>query len=324
MGPLRFEPYLRAMVWGGRQLESVLAKPLPDDKSYGEAWELSDHSLHNSVVANGPLAGKSLRYLMQEHRESILGPQAKKFPTFPWLVKFLDAHDWLSVQVHPDEKTVRQLLENEASKTEAWFILDVLPGSKIYAGLREGVTEDNLRQALQENRVADCLHGFEPQPGDCVFLPAGTVHAIGGGILLAEVQQTSDATFRLYDWDRRDQEGKSRPLHIEQAVASIHWEKGPVAPKPVHAFATDDEDCDANLVRCSYFHLDYRQHFQPWNLRKNNQVYAAIILRGSGRLACSEGEENLKTGQVWLLPADLGEVNFIPDDMLGYLLCHLP
>jgi mannose-6-phosphate isomerase len=218
------------MVWGGRRLEEDLGKVLPTNDLYGESWEISDHSLHRSIVTAGPAKGQTLRQLMETEREPLLGAAAARHPVFPWLLKFLDARDWLSVQVHPDDEAARKLWPGEAGKTEAWFVLDAEPGSKIYAGLLPGVDEAGLRQALAAGTIVECLHAIEPRPGDCLFLPAGTVHAVGGGVLLAEVQQTSDATFRLFDWDRRDSEGKSRKLHVEEALASIDWQRGPVRP----------------------------------------------------------------------------------------------
>src|SRR5205823_1669577 len=141
-----------------------------------------------------------------------------------------DACDWLSVQGHPDEEAVLRLWPGEGSQTEAWFILAARPGSRVYAGLKTGVDEKQMRAALTAGTVADCLHQWEPRPGDCLFLPAGTVHAVGGGVLMAEVQQTSDATFRLFDWNRRDSAGVARKLHIEEALACIDWNGGPVEP----------------------------------------------------------------------------------------------
>src|SRR5205823_5573305 len=178
MGPLRFTPYLRPMVWGGRRLGKLLGKALPTDQPYGESWDVSDHASHTTVVANGPLAGTSLRDLMLHRRRELLGPAADKYAVFPWLVKHLDAHDWLSVQVHPDDVLVKKWWPGEGGKTEVWFVLDALPGSRVYAGLLPGVDERALRAALAAGTVAECLHTFEPKPGDSVFLPAGTVHAV--------------------------------------------------------------------------------------------------------------------------------------------------
>jgi mannose-6-phosphate isomerase len=220
IGPLRFHPFLRPMVWGGRKLENW-NKRLPTPDPYGESWDLSDHALHASVVVCGPRTGKTLRQLMEQERDAVLGQIQALRRTFPWLVKFLDAKDWLSVQVHPDDRQAERLWPGEGGKTEAWFVLEAEPGSRIYAGLLPGVDEARFRAALAAGRVGECLHQFAPRPGDCVFLPAGTVHAVGGGVLMAEVQQTSDATFRLFDWNRRDAAGKARTLHIEEGLACI-------------------------------------------------------------------------------------------------------
>ena len=240
--PVRFEPFLRPMVWGGRRLGEVFGKPLAAAERYGESWELSDHPRHYSRIATGPERGRALRELMEQHGDALLGDRARDQHRFPWLVKFLDACDWLSVQVHPDEKAVRELWPGEGSKTEAWFILDAQPGCRVYAGLRPGVNEPTLRAALETGRVVECLHSFVPRPGDCVFLPAGTVHAVGGGVLMAEVQQTSDATFRLFDWNRKDAQGKSRPLHIREALACIDWSRGPVEPVHAARFAASGDE----------------------------------------------------------------------------------
>src|SRR5438445_469469 len=268
--PLRFEPFLRPMVWGGRRLGEILGKPLPTREAYSESWEISDHALHHSVVASGPSAGQTLRHLMEHERKALLGSAAAEHGVFPWLVKFLDAHDWLSVQVHPDESAVKRLWPGEGSKTEAWFVLDALPGSRIYAGLLPGVDEPALRAALVEGTAADCLHSFVPRAGDCVFLPAGTVHAVGGGVLMAEVQQTSDATFRLFDWNRRDAQGQSRTLHIEEALACIDWDRGPdehILTNPISgavAGSGPHGPLRQALVHCPFFHLEHVRETAPF------------------------------------------------------------
>src|SRR5437588_8024498 len=261
--PLRFIPYLRPMIWGGRRLGEVLGKPLPGLSSYGESWEISDHALHHSVIATGPGAGQTLRQLMEQQRAGLLGGAAGRYPIFPWLIKFLDCSDRLSVQVHPNEASVRRLRPGEGSKTEAWFILQAAPGSRIYAGLLPGMNEARLRAALDAGSVADCLHQFEPRPGDCLFLPAGTVHAVGGGVLMAEVQQTSDATFRLFDWNRRDAQGRSRQLHVEEALACIDWHAGPVSPVRAEGYPEGRDGRPSPgpvrqaLVSCPYFRIEY-------------------------------------------------------------------
>jgi mannose-6-phosphate isomerase len=305
--PLRFQPLLRATAWGGRALARFLGKNLPAGARVGESWEVSDHPAHASVLATGSLYGHTLRRLMEEHREELLGPAAARFGRFPWLIKFLDARDWLSVQVHPDERAVRALLPGEGAKTEAWLVLDAQPGSLIYAGLAPGVGPTELREALRQRTVADCLHRFEPRPGDLVFLPAGTVHAVGGGVLLAEIQQTSDATFRLYDWDRIAADGKPRLLHIEQALASIDWSQGPVQP--------------AGAVRCPYFAVDRVRHTSAFAVGGDGRLQALIVAEGQGRF---DNGDFVMAGDAWVLPARLPSMMLHVEGALSGLMCTLP
>jgi mannose-6-phosphate isomerase len=245
---------------------------------------------------------------MESLRTDLLGSAADQYATFPWLVKFLDCNDWLSVQVHPDEEKVKTLWPDEGSKTEAWFVLHTEPGSRIYAGLLPGVDESRVRAALQAGTVAECLFSFEPKPGDCVFLRAGTVHAVGGGVLMAEIQQTSDATFRLFDWNRRDAQGQTRILHVEEALASIHWEYGPVLPVQAVGFragAGMQRLARQHLVQCPYFSLDYVQMNEPYFVGGEGKPEVIVVLEGQGRLVVGPAADNLATGQVWVLPASM-------------------
>jgi mannose-6-phosphate isomerase len=309
------------MVWGGRRLAEVLGKPLPENLPYGEAWEISDHASHASRIDRGPLAGKTIRDLMKYWREPLLGPAARH-ATFPLLVKLLDASDWLSVQVHPDDEAVRSLWPGEAGKTEVWFILDAQPGSRVWAGLKPGVDAAKLREALANGSVADCLHSFEPRPGDCLFLRAGTVHAVGGGVLMAEVQQTSDATFRLFDWNRRDARGKSRQLHIEQALACIDWKAGPVEPIRVADFRDPPAGPleQRGLVRCPYFELDFVRSGESFECGGAGRTQILTVIHGAGDLA---GEE-LRAGDTWLLPASLPPGQLRPTPGIAMLRSALP
>jgi mannose-6-phosphate isomerase len=328
--PFRFTPFLRAMVWGGRRLASVLGRSLPTTETYGESWEISDHASHRSVIAAGSKVGQTLRDLMANDSVALLGAASDKHKVFPWLVKYLDAADWLSVQVHPDDESVQHLWPGEGGKTEAWFVLAAEKGSRIYAGLLPGVDEQCLRAAAQDGTVADCLHSFTPQSGDCIFLPAGTVHAVGGGVVMAEIQQTSDATFRLFDWNRRDAQGRSRTLHLEQALACIDWRRGPVQPIRVPEFAGADATTTAcmserrSLVRCPYFHLDYIQSHEPFRCGRAGRMQVMVVLRGKGRFDADAGEEPLSPGQVWLLPATLSSRSCRPESSLAALVCTLP
>jgi mannose-6-phosphate isomerase len=321
------------MVWGGRQLGEVLNKALPNGCAYGEAWEISDHPSHASVVAHGTHTGQTLRHLMECHSAALLGEAAKRHPRFPWLVKLLDARDWLSVQVHPNDEDVQRLWPGEGGKTEAWFVLEASPTSRIYAGLLPGVDEKSLRGALHHGTVAECLHQFSPRPGDCVFLPAGTVHAVGGGVLMAEVQQTSDATFRLFDWNRRDASGQTRQLHIEEALACINWNSGPVRPLRARNYsaneATSAEQRNTSairqrLVNCRYFTLEYLHYHEPFTCGTAGVLQVLMVLHGRGRLWTGEGVWQLTPGDTLLLPASLGALTCHPEGNLGLLLSTLP
>jgi mannose-6-phosphate isomerase len=307
------------MVWGGRRL-AALGKPLTTAEPYGESWEVSDHALHRSAVAEGPLAGRTLRQLLEADPRALLGAGFPAAAPFPWLIKLLDCHDWLSVQVHPDERAVRALWPQEGSKTEAWFILDTAPGSRVYAGLRPGVGPAELLTAVRAGSVTECLHSFEPRPGDCLFLQAGTVHAVGGGVLMAEVQQTSDATYRLFDWNRKDARGQSRELHLADSLACIDWQRGPVAPVRAEGFGSPRRARQA-LVRCPYFALEFVQEAEPFRCGGTGRLQAAVVLSGRGRWA---GGAELRAGQTWVLPAALPAVECRPEGPLALLVATLP
>lgn len=317
--PLRFEPFLRPMVWGGRSLQTRLGKRLPNGAAYGESWEVSDHPLCRSKVAAGPFAGTDLRHLMLEHRSELLGAAASEHDVFPWLVKFLDCRDWLSVQVHPDTATVRKLRPGEGSKTEAWFVLHAEPTGRVYAGLKPGVGPNDFRAALARGQVAELLHSFQPQSGDCVFLPAGTVHAVGGGVLMAEIQETSDVTFRLYDWDRVDAEGRRRELHIEESFASIHWDAGPVTPIRTGERPAN-QPAEQALVRCPFFELDFHRIVSPASIEAG-RLRTLIVVAGAG--AWDDGTP-IATGEVWVLPAAMRNQQVHPNGSVTYLLGSLP
>ena len=328
LGPLRFEPFLRPMVWGGRALGTRLGKSLPTSEPYGEAWDVSDHALHRSVVAEGPWKGTTLRQLMEQQRDALLGRVASRYETFPWLIKFLDCCDWLSVQVHPDAEAVKKLWPGEGSKTEAWYVIDAQPTSRIYAGLKPGIGAKGLRSALAHGIVDECLHSFVPEPGDCVFLPAGTVHAVGGGVLMAEIQETSDATFRLFDWNRVDAQGQPRKLHIEEAIAAIHWDCGPV--KPIRGPALPEPPGVTfpryKLMSCAQFTLKCVQGSEMVPLGGIGMLQALIVLDGEGLWGQGRQPtgERLARGQVWALPASLPPCWVQPSQPLRAVLATLP
>ncbi len=325
--PLRFEPFLKPVVWGGRKLGEVLHKRLPSAENYGESWEISAHPAGLTRVAEGPFTGIDLAALMRERRDELLGAVGERHAVFPWLIKFLDARDLLSLQVHPSDHNAAMLAPGERGKTEAWFVLAADPGSRIWSGLKPGVAPEAFRTALEEGRAAECLHSFEPRAGQCVFIPAGTVHAVGGGVLMAEIQQTSDATFRLFDWNRVDERGKSRQLHVSEGLAAIDWTREPARPITVPNFpgpgAGQWHVCERRLLLadCPFFRLHYRESDRPLSLEPEGRLRALIVAAGKGRFS-SGGE--LSMGQAWLVPATCRGLTVVPEPGIAFLEAVLP
>ena len=314
--PLRFQPIFRRYLWGGRRLSTELNKPIGDGNDYAESWEIVDHGHDQSVVANGRAAGKTLHQLVTENPEELLGQHAS-LSQFPLLLKFLDCNRVLSVQVHPNDEQAAILDPPDLGKTEAWVVLAAEPGSKLYAGLKPDVTPAELRAALEAGNCETCLHELEPQVGDCIFIEAGTVHALGAGLLIAEIQQASDTTFRLFDWNRVDAAGNPRQLHIEQSLATIDFTRGPVSPQ--QAVATDRAG-QQRLVECEKFILD-RWHMQSeFYFGGDNRFHLLAILAGEIQLA----NEKFVAGESCLLPASAGQVAAIPMGDAILLDAYLP
>jgi len=220
--PIIFEPRFKDRIWGGRELERLYGKRMPASQPIGESWEISDRPGDASVIANGPLAGKDLRWLMEQHAAEILGEaQPAAAGRFPLLCKILDARDKLSLQVHPPASQAAAL--KGEPKTEMWYIADAAPGASLYVGLKRGVTRAEFEQKIADGTVADCFHRIPVRAGDTMFLPSGRVHAIGDGLVIFEIQQNSDTTYRVFDWNRVGLDGKPRELHIAPSLASIDF-----------------------------------------------------------------------------------------------------
>lgn len=219
--PLIFHPRLKERVWGGRRLQELYGKPLTGDAPIGESWELSDRPGDASVIANGPLAGRDLRWLMEQHGSNLLGRTIHPGERFPLLIKILDARQTLSLQVHPPAEKARAL--GGEPKTEMWYVAAADPGAELYVGLRKGVTREEFEARLSPGTVADCFHRIPVREGDAMFLPSGRVHALGGGLVIFEIQQNSDTTYRVFDWNRVGLDGKQRELHVPQSLASIDF-----------------------------------------------------------------------------------------------------
>ena len=220
--PLTFHPIFKERLWGGRNLARLYGKDLPPDKRIGESWEISDRPEGVSLIANGPLAGKSLRWLMETRADELIGTAPAPAGRFPLLVKILDATEKLSLQVHPPAEVAARL--GGEPKAEMWYVAKARPGAEVFVGLRRGVTRDDFERRIAEGSVADCFHRINVREGDAMFLPSGRVHAVGGGLVLFEIQQNSDTTYRVFDWNRRDANRNSRELHIAESLASIDFE----------------------------------------------------------------------------------------------------
>ena len=310
--PLRFEPIYQYRLWGGRRLADFLTAPLPGDGPIGEAWVLSDRADHPSVVAAGPLKGRTIAQLMAQAPVEFMGKLAARFSRFPLLLKFLDASAMLSVQVHPADGQTALLPAGESGKTEAWVVLEASPKSRIYAGLKPGATEERLLKAIANRTLADELASFTPCAGDAVFLRAGTVHALGGGIVVFEVQENSDVTFRLDDWNRVDATtGRARPLQINQAMACIDFtqgEVGPVTPRMERTRPMLRE----RLFQCEHFELRRFRGEAPFSVGVEGAPTVLVGIEGAGQIEHDGSVYPLGKGEVILLPAALGACGYQP------------
>ena len=322
--PLRFAPIYQYRLWGGRRLADLLSAPLPGDGPIGEAWVLSDRDDHSSQVANGPLKGRTISQLLEQAPEQLMGKLAQRFRRFPLLLKFLDAREMLSVQVHPSDAHTDLLPAGETGKTEAWVVLEPGTESRIYAGLKPGTTAEDLRRALANGTMAEDLLCFTPNRGDGVFLPAGTVHSLGDDVVVFEVQQNSDVTFRLFDWGHVDATtGQPRALQVDEALACIDFADGAAG------LVTPVVETTTPVERERLFHCE---HFWLWRLRGHLPftVGAAGVPR---MLACIEGAGHVEhggstyalgKGDVLLLPAVVGACVFRPSGAVTLLEIAIP
>lgn len=288
MEPLAFHPLYQTRIWGGRSLETIYQRELPDDQPYGESWEITDRENEQSLVKSGPHAGKSLHDLWSAHRDELFGENLVG-ERFPLLVKILDARDDLSIQVHPPAEVAPAL--GGEPKTEMWFIADCDPGAKLHLGLRHGATRTDFEKALQEGTVADLVHSVEPTPHESIFIPSGRLHAIGAGFLIYEIQQNSDTTYRVFDWNRMGLDGKPRDLHLEQSLASIDFEDfepGMDAPE------------GHTLASCEHFIVE-RLEIPPDCPVTNPDDRFSIITVISGQLSSAEGT-SFEKGDIFILP----------------------
>ncbi|MFP4144009.1 MAG: type I phosphomannose isomerase catalytic subunit [Phycisphaeraceae bacterium] len=307
--PLKFEPIYKEKVWGGRTLER-LGRSLPGDAEtkIGESWELADlgqtsasgggGGAERSKIANGPLAGRTLHELMERFGPLLLGDlQPNAFGEFPLLLKFLDARQNLSVQVHPRPEYA-EAHDDAFLKSEAWYIIDAEPGAVIYKGIEEGVTPEQFREAIEKNEVEPLMIKVPVHAGDCHYLPSGTCHALGAGVLVAEVQTPSDTTFRVYDWGRT-----GRELHVDQAMASMHFGPARTQDNEKLAMLRSNSTTLFRLVSCDYFRIDKVEasagHAQEVAY---DQPVLWMVLRGEAKITSEGGDTDLAAGDTLLIP----------------------
>lgn len=321
--PLRFEPIYQYRLWGGRRLANWLKTPLPGDGPIGEAWLLSDRDEHPSRVAEGPLKGLTIAQLMERSAEQILGKLAPRFKRFPLLLKFLDVQKMLSVQVHPPDGKSDLIPKGDTGKTEAWVVLEAEPASRIYAGLKPGAAASDLR-ALSKETVNDYLASFSPRRGQGVFIPAGSVHALGNGVVVFEVQENSDVTFRLYDWNHIDPKtGRSRPLQVDQALACVDFAQGVIHPVAPVVEATGPAVRE-RLFDCPHFRLWRLRSEAPFTVGHANAPRILVCIDGHGNVEHDGAEFALEKGVVLLLPASVGPCRLRPRGAVTVLKIAVP
>ncbi len=307
---LRFTPVYKPYIWGGVDLPRRLGRSdAPALDRYAESWELADHPDGMSVVEGGPYAGETLHSLAARFGAGLTGrPQ----PGFPLLVKILDAADKLSVQVHPDDATARR--DGGEAKTECWYLLDAAPDAAVWAGLRPGVTAAAFQRGLEQGAVQDLLQRVPVRAGDLLFIPGGRVHAIGAGCLILEVQQSSNTTYRVFDWNRPGADGKPRPLHVEQALKTIRWENAAAALTPAEAVHDENGFRCVRRLHCPYFQLDEVTLQGPVEQRATGSSFHAFFaLSGAVRIRSGANESRLPEGRTGLLPAAVRSYTLSPE-----------
>ncbi|MBX2981429.1 MAG: class I mannose-6-phosphate isomerase [Flavobacteriales bacterium] len=320
--PLRFAPIYQYRIWGGRRLAHLLSDPLPPDDPIGEAWLLSDRKDHASIIANGAFKGSTLSEILAQAPEQLMGEATGRFQRFPLLLKFLDAQDTLSVQVHPSDTQVDYLPSGESGKTEAWVVLEAGKDARVYAGLVPGSDLDTLQSALANGTIADQLAYFTPKPGDAILIPAGTVHTMRD-VVVFEVQENSDVTFRLFDWDHVDPKtGKPRPLQVEQAMACIDLAQGAKAPTlPV---VEERDPLRELLFNSDHFRLWRVQSDIPFTVGESRRPRVLVCLSGNGFVEHDAVPHAIGKGDVMLLPAIVGECTCRPQVSMRILELALP
>ena len=318
MYPLKFEPLLTPFVWGGQKIAPYKGIESPE-KNIGESWELSGVDGLVSIVANGPLAGKPITEVVKEYKEVLVGRHvyANTGDEFPLLFKFIDALKDLSIQVHPSDELAAVQHPGARGKTEMWYVVDAEPGAKLYSGLTRSITPEQLTKMAADGSITDVLACYDVHPGDVFFLPAGRIHAICSGCFIAEIQQTSDLTYRIYDYGRPGLDGKPRQLHLEQAKEAVDYK----VYDHYRTEYTPVKDEEVVLISCPYFTTSVLDLTLPFakDLSELDSFYTVMCLSGSGTLEVDGEETGIRQGETVLIPADADDICFIPEDRMKLL-----
>ena len=313
--PLVFQPIYLGKMWGGTQIKEFLKRDdIPDLKEpVGESWELVDREDEQSVVANGPLKGATITQLVKHYGKTLMGSKYTG-GRFPLLVKIIDASERLSLQVHPDEQACARLGDGAEPKTEMWYILNAKKGAKIMAGVNSRSTKQQLLSTIQTAEVEKHLQVFESEPSDAYFISSGTLHAIGEGNLLVEIQQNSDTTYRVSDWGRVDKDGKSRELHMEKALESINYINRTSPRIPGVAGVVQHNRKFPVVNRCRFFTVDDLRLIGEWNedTTASGSFHLITCVNKHIRISTNDSNVDLNPGQTCLIPASLGAYRILP------------
>ena len=321
--PIKFKPFLKETIWGGSSLHEKYGKESKPGHLIGESWEINGMSGESSVVANGFLKGNTLEEIIEIYMGDLVGdgPFEKFGSEFPLLIKFIDARDTLSIQVHPDDKLAFER-HHAWGKTEMWYVIEAESDALIYTGFKKETTKEEYLRYLDAKRLQELINATVARPGDTFFIPAGMVHAIGAGVILTEIQQTSDITYRIYDWGRVDASGNQREMHTELALDAIDFdlaETGLIRNQPLL-------NHNVMLAECRYFHTSLLQFDRPiikdYSLTDSFVIY--ICTGSMAIIECFGNREEIKAGETVLIPAAADNVTLIPAGAATLLEIHIP
>ena len=322
MYPLKFEPIFKTIVWGGEKIAPYKGVKT-EQKHIGESWELSGVKGNESIVSEGPLKGRSIASLVKEYKEKLVGRHVYENTgdEFPLLIKFIDALTDLSIQVHPNDELAAERHNGSKGKTEMWYVVAAEPGAHLYAGLKEKLTPEEYASKVADGSITDALARHDVHPGDVFFLPAGRIHAICGGCFIAEIQQTSDITYRIYDYGRLGLDGKPRELHTELAKDAIDYKVYP----SYRSDYTPEENEEVQVVSCPYFTTSIWDLTLPCakDLSGIDSFMVVMCLEGEGSLEVDGESVPVRQGETVLIPASADDLCFVPEDSMKVLTSYI-